>query len=185
MPAGARKKITIQNPLPGPQAPSLPLRLMDVCEGAVIPGVSEVLTFCGVAGPGASVCPPPCVYYSCPCEAGREGLLIERGDFTAPCRQLEKCAAWRPLVGSLMPFLYHPPAASLYRGFLLLFFSAFTVCVREVPGLKGSHLLFSPFPKLVIGSGRTVTFGAACVAPRVARPEMNYVYTQTRISPDR
>lgn len=119
-----------------------------------------------------------------PCEAGREGWLIERGEgFTAPCRQLEKCAAWRPLVGSLMPFLYHPPAASLYRGFLL-FFPPFTVCVREVPGFKGSHL-FSPFPKLVIGSGRTGTFGVAFVAPGVARPEMNYVYTQTRIRPDR
>lgn len=121
---------------------------------------------------GASVCSPRCVYYSCPCEAAAEGAwVLYTEEISLPSAGSPRSAAATaadvlPRSSTLPP----PPT----EGFPP---PNFTVCVSEVPGLKGSHLPFIPLLKLGIGSGTLVKFEVAFFAPGVTWSKIK-IHTQ-------
>ena len=117
--------------------------------GAVIPRISEVLTFRGggLTGLGAAVCPPRYIYYSCPGEAAGEWgapLLYRREDFTPLCGQFARCGRLQlPLVGCWVSFPCLPPCPPPSPTDFFFFFSPRLLYVLEKP----SHLPFISLSK--------------------------------------
>lgn len=130
--------------------------------GAVIPRISEVLTFRGreLTCLGAAVCPPRYIYYSCPGEAAGEwgAPLLYRGKISLPSagssRSAAACSCLWSAAGCPSP-AFHPAPHPLLRR---IFFSPLAYCLCERSPLISHSSLFL---RLWIGSGTMIKIGVA------------------------
>lgn len=126
----------------------------------------------------ASVCSPRCVYYSCPCEGAAEGAWVSYTEKIAlpSAGSSRSAAATAAFALLLMSFPDHPSCLLPLRRNVSPP-PPLTVCVREVPGLKGISSPIHSSSKALNWLGTLVKFEVAFFAPGVTWSKIK-IHTQ-------